>query len=384
MREHWTIDQLRAFSATADRRAFLKGAAALVGGAALAPYFPGSAHAAVGGELKIMAWEGFTLDAELKDWRKKNGVQPSVSIMATQDDVQGKLVGGTPIPLDVAEYNQGYDKFYGDELKITTPLDESKIPNYSRDATFAGFYKTEHWYWNNVLHGVPWVWGLNSLIYNPKIIPSVATYKDLLKPEYAGKIAFGDDTLATWPMIARVAGLGSKYPNLTAAELDQAFEALKPYRDQSKVFAASNGDAINLLVSGEIGALFAGWSGIPTETAKQNVETRYAVPEEGAAMWCDAWFIPTSATNIDTAYAFINESLNPKVQAEVCKAIVGGSVQKASIDMMDNSTRTLFDYANLDEVFKKAPLQGIPPRASDTYATFDQWVEKWSDFKSGF
>ncbi|MBY3381813.1 ABC transporter substrate-binding protein [Rhizobium laguerreae] len=382
MKKHWTLDQINAF--TADRRAFLNGSATLLGSAVLAPYFPGAAQAAIGGELKIMAWEGFTLDAELKDWRERNGIKANVTIISTQDDVQGKFVGGTPISLDVAEYNQGYDKFYGDELKITSPLDAAKIPNYSKEKTFSGFYMTEHWYWNNVLHGIPWIWGLNSLVYNPKVIPSIETYKDLLKPEYKGKLAFGDDTTATWPMIARIAGMGDKYPNLTLEELDQAYKALNPYRDQSKVFSASNGDSINLFVSGEIGALFAGWSGIPTETAKQNVETRYAIPEEGAAMWCDAWFIPPSATNVETAYAFINESLNPKAQAEVCKAIVGGAVQKTAVELMDDATRALFDYDNLDEVFRNAPLQGIPPRASDSYATYDQWVEKWTEFKSGF
>ncbi|MCO6055559.1 extracellular solute-binding protein [Pseudomonas sp. MOB-449] len=385
MKEHWSIEDIKA-AATGNlgRRTFMKGVAGLAAGVALAPLMSNRLFAAVGGELKILAWEGFTLEKELKGWRETSGVKVNAGIMSTQDDVHSRFVGGNPLPLDLAEYNQGYSELYGNDLKIMLPLDESKIPNYRQDSILEGFYRGDKWYWDGKLYGVPWIWGLNSLVYNPKQVPQIASYKDLLSPAFKGKLAFGDDTLATWPMIARVAGFGDKFPNLTAEELDAAFEAMNPYRDQCRVFAASNGDSINLLVSGEISALFCGWSGIPTETVKQGVLTKYAVPAEGAAMWCDAWFMPVSATNPDTAHAFINESISPKVQAEVCKSVIGGTVSKAAIDLMDAETRSYFDYTNLAEVLKKSPLQGIPPFSSDKYATFDMWVQKWTDFKSGF
>ncbi|MBL4929438.1 ABC transporter substrate-binding protein [Fuscibacter oryzae] len=384
MKSHWTTDQIRdAAEGKLSRRRFINGAAALTGGAVLAPMLPGFARAA-GGELSVMAWEGFTMETELKDWLASEGITIKASIIGTQDDVNARLVGSTPVPTDVSEFNQGYNHFYGDELAITTPLDESKLPNYNAEETFAGFYKAPTWFWDGKLHGVPWIWGLNSLVYNPAVVPEPKSYADLLKPEYKDKLAFGDDTLATWPMIARVAGYGDKFPNLTVEELDDAFAQMDPYRAQCRVFAASNGDSINLLVNGEIGALFCGWSGIPNETAKQGVETKYVIPAEGAAMWCDAWFIPTAATNTDLAHAYINATLGAQAQADVCKNVVGGTVQKPAVDKMDDATKGLFDYGNLDAVFASSPLQGIPPRESDEFATYDQWVAKWEEFKLGF
>lgn len=384
MKQHWSTDEIRA-AAGGDfgRRRFLGGAAALTGGAALAPFFPGMARAA-GGELSIMAWEGFTMQTELKDWLASEGITLKASIIGTQDDVNARLVGSTPVPTDVAEFNQGYNHFYGDELGIIAPLDEAKLPNYNAKDTFEGFYKGATWFWDDKLFGVPWIWGLNSLIFNPASVPEPKSYTDLLKPEYKDKLAFCDDTLATWPMIARVAGYGEKFPDLTVDELDDAFAKMDPYRAQSRVFAASNGDAINLLVSGEVGAVFCAWSGIPNETIKQGVETKYTIPAEGAAMWCDAWFIPTSANNPDLAHAFINATLGAQPQADVCKNVVGGTVQKPALDLMDEATRALFDYTDLNKVFESSPLQGIPPRESDSYATYDQWVAKWEEFKLGF
>lgn len=368
-----------------SRRGFLGSSLGLGAGAVLGSWpGPTPARAAVGGDLKIMAWEGFTLENELKAWREKSNVHVDAAIISTQDDVHSKLIGGSPVRLDLAEYSQGFERFYVDELKIVKPVDISRVPNFTAANIQPEFYQAPTWYWNNTYYAIPWVWGLNALVYNPKMTQPIKSYKDLLAPELKGKLTFCDDTIATWPMIARIAGFGPKFPNLTKAEMKTAFEGLGPYRDQCRVFASSNGDTISLFASGEIAACFSVWSGTPVETAKRGVETVYAVPAEGAVMWCDAWFLPISAVNLDAAYAFMNEAVSAKAQAEVCKAVTGGSVNKHAPALMDPATKALFDYSALPDVFKKSPLQGQPPRTSDVYATYDEWTQAWADFKSSF
>ncbi|HEY0292512.1 MAG TPA: hypothetical protein VGC51_09260, partial [Hansschlegelia sp.] len=65
-----------------SRRSFMGSTLALGAGAALGSFTGFSpAKAAVGGDLKIMAWEGFTLENELKAWREKNGVQVDAAII---------------------------------------------------------------------------------------------------------------------------------------------------------------------------------------------------------------------------------------------------------------------------------------------------------------
>ena len=100
-------------------------------------------------------------------------------------------------------------------------------------------------------------------------------------------------------------------------------------------------------------------------------------------MWCDAWFTPISVGNPDTAYGFINEAISPTVQAQMAKAVTAGTVNKNAVALMDPDTRALFDYSDLDAVFKDAPLLGIPPRKSDTLATYSDWVDAWNQFKAG-
>ena len=74
---------------------------------------------------------------------------------------------------------------------------------------------------------------------------------------------------------------------------------------------------------------------------------------------------------------------SPKIQAEVAKAVTAGTVNKNAVALMDADTKALFDYSDLDAVFKNAPLLGIPPRKSDTLATYSDWVDAWNQFKAG-
>lgn len=385
MKTIWTNDEIRAAAqGKPTRRQFLTGTTVAAVGGFLAPWLPGAARADGLGELKILAWEGFAFQEELKDYMAEKGIAQALSTISTQDDVQIRLSGSTPTAIDVTSFNQGYAELYGRVLKIMQPLDTARIPNYNANDIFPEFYQAQPWSMDGQLFGVVMGWGINCVVFNPAKVPEPASYQDLLKPEYAGQIAFVDDSLANWPMFARLTGFGDKYPNVTRDELVQIFEGMKPYREQSKVFAASIGDVINLFVNGEIGVLFSGWSGIPHETGAQGVETKYTLPSEGGAIWSDAFFIPTSATNTDAAYAFIDGMIAPQAQADHARLTLSGTINKAAVPLMDEATRGLFNYDDLAGIFAKSPLPAIPPLASDEFATFDDWVQATADFKIGF
>ncbi|OWV98896.1 hypothetical protein ATY79_19415 [Rhizobium sp. R693] len=359
------------------------GTAAIAAGATLGAWVP-SAEAVVGGNLEVMAWEGYTLEQETAGWRKENNLTMRAAIMSNQDDVTAKIVGSNAVRLDLAEYSNGYNAIYND-LKVLTELDVSKIPNYNKDDIYPPFYQGEMWFWDGKQWAMPWVWGLDTIVVNPEMISfEVKSYEDLLRPEFKGKLAFLDNPLTVWPQIAKVTGYGDKFPNLTTDELKDCFVKLQPYRDQTKVFASSNGDVISLFANGEIAACFCVWSAVPLETAKQNVKTVSIYPKEGGAVWADAWFIPKTAENIESAHAFINEALKPDIQASISKTAVAAAVSKKAPALMDAQTKALFDYDNFDEQFKRLKIYGQPPRTSDKYATYDDWLQIWSDFRAGF
>lgn len=380
MKKIWSTDEILD-TMTMNRRSFLAGSTALAAGAFAGPFFPTAAQAA-GGELQIMAWEGWEPVQELKGWTDKNGVKIEVTAIGNQDDVTAKFNTPSPPSFDAAEYNHGYADLYIDVLKITKPLERSKLSNYSADNLFDVFYDKPTWFRDGKLHGVAYAWGLNTLVYNPKMMEKPTSYTDLLKPELKGKIVIADDTLATWPLAAILAGFKT-FPNLTKDEMAKTFENLQLYRDQARTISLTYGDVVSLMVSGEVAACLTGWTGIPKETAKQGLETAYVIPKEGATTWSDAWFMPPAVDNEEAAHEFINLAISPEVQASVASRNTGGVVSKKAVELLDAETKALFDYSDVEGIFKAAPLIGIPPLESDQYATYQDWVAAWNEFKAG-
>lgn len=367
-----------------NRRGFLGGSAVLAGGAMLAPMFPVSqARAAASGTLKLMAWEGFTLEQELKEWREKNNITVNVTTITSNEDIQAKLVGSSPVALDVCEVTASYGDLWARDLKITTALDRSKLPNYNAENLFPYFYNGKYWVIDNELTALPWIWGMDMPIY-VEGAPPIKSYKDFLRPEYEGKLTMMDGQFGMFDIVARLGGFGDKYPFVTRDDMAASWKALAPWKKQIRTFATSNGDVASLLSSKEILGSFCSWVGITTETAKAGVKSLAVVPEEGGVAWCDAWFIPKTAENIEAAYAFMNQSLDPAIQAQVAKSTACASVSTQSLQHMDEATKAMFDYANIDAALAKAPIRSLPPTSSDEFATYDDWLQGWSDFKSGF
>jgi len=364
------------------RRGLLRMSAGLAGSAVLMRLSSSAAWAAPSGDLQIMAWEGYDLVPELQAWRDANGVNVETTSMTSQDDVHTKFMAGNPPPFDLAEYNQAYANLYIDQLKITTPIDLATVPNFNADNIFEQFLGKAQWERDGKLTGVPWIWGFNTALYNADEISELKSYKDLLAPELKGKIAIVDDSVSMWPVTARVAGLGAKYPNLTRDELATAFAELAKYRDQARMIALNMGDVATALAAGDVVAVLCADPAIIKMTEELGGKLKMAVPEEGVVLWVDAWFVPPSADNVETALAFVNEALSPQAQADICMRLNQAPVSKEAVALMDDAARARIDYDNLAAYFAGG-LPGIPPLESEEFATYDDWISAWQEFKAG-
>lgn len=342
-----------------------------------------SANAEVGGDLQVMAWEGYDMAVELDKWRKENNVTLQSVSIASQDDVHTKFLAGNPPPIDLAEYNQAYSALYIKQMQIVKPIDKSQLKNYNADNLFSVFYEKPTWSSDGKMWGVPYIWGLNTILYNPAKVAKPTSYTDMLKPEFKGKIAIMDDTTSSWPVAARVAGFGDKYPLLTKDELKQAFQEFSKYRSQARLIALNQGDLANFMASGEVIAALCADPSIITQVEAQGTKIEMSIPKEGAVLWVDAWFMPVSADNVETAQAYMDQALDPQVQAKVATAVSQAPVSRKALEFMDEKNRKRFDYDNIEQIFA-AGLPGIPPVEDDgTHATYSDWVTAWQEFKAG-
>ncbi|MEZ5812816.1 MAG: extracellular solute-binding protein [Rhizobiaceae bacterium] len=367
----------------ASRRTFLKTSAYGVAGAFSARMFAGPAFAAPGGELQIMAWEGYDLNKELAAWREATGVSVQTTTMTTQEDVHTKFLAGNPPPIDLAEYNQAYADLYAKELGIIRPLDPAAIPNYNAENMFDVFYEQPAWASEGKLWGAPYVWGINSILYNPALMDKPTSYTDLLDPSLKGKIAIWDETTSFWPITSRLGGFGEKFPNLSKEEMKASFAEMTKYRDQARLIALNMGEMLNFFASGEIAAVLCADPAIIPQARELGVDLQMAIPEEGPIVWVDAWFIPISSDNVETATAFINQSLDPQVQAQIAMAVQQAPVSKKALEFMDAAALERIDYDSIGQIFS-AGLPGIPPaEGSDTVAGYGDWLEAWQAYKAG-
>ena len=371
-----------AVSSTLSRRGVLKLAVGAAGVGVIARLMSTSALAAVAGELQVMAWEGYDLNKELQGWRDERGIVLQSTSITSQDDVHAKFMTGNAAPFDLAEFNQAYSDLYINRLKIVNPIDPAQVPNYNAENLFPVFFNKPTWEFGGKLWGVPWIWGFNTTLFNPQKMQKPTSYKDFLAPELKGKIAIVDDNITTWPVAARVAGFGEKYPNLTKNEVAATFAELTKYRSQARMIALNMGDVASAIASGEIYGVLCADPAIIGMSKDLGVGIEMAIPSEGVVIWVDAWFMPVSCDNPDTAMAYINEAISPETQAKICMTLNQAPVSKKALAFMDEAALKRIDYNNIEGIFASG-LPGIPPLQSTEFATYDDWVVAWQEFKAG-
>jgi spermidine/putrescine-binding protein len=137
-------------------------------------------------------------------------------------------------------------------------------------------------------------------------------------------------------------------------------------------------------VSGDAVACFHGWAAMNTFAADQGVDTiQTNIPEEGSHSFCDSYAIPPTAVNPDAALAWMNQALDPTVNAEAAEYLVGGVTVEASVAMLNKATADLYPYEDLDGLLELAPLAINAPTESDEFVTFPEWNEAFQEIKAG-
>jgi spermidine/putrescine transport system substrate-binding protein len=336
------------------------------------------------GTINFLSWEGYDIPVPaMKAWKKEQGIDVSPTYIGNHDDIQAKIkAGGDAAGYDLITYYQGYEPLYT-QLEILTPLDENKLPNLA--GLFPFWASDEKNFWINTegqRTGVPWTWGSIGLTYDSAKIDEMSSWKDLLDPSLTGKVAVVDDPQGMFALTCKILDLDPgacpKDQLSSVKDLSSQFVA------QSRGISPSFGDMTTKLVSGDAVACYQGWAAMNSFAAAEGVDTiKTNIPEEGSFSFCDSYAIPPTAQNPDAALAWINQALDPKVNAEAAEYLVGGVTVEASVDELDKTTKDLYPYDDLDGLLERAPLFFNTPVESDEYVTFQEWSEAWQEIKAG-
>ena len=385
-----------------DRREFLRrGAALLTIGAtpALLAACGGSSNSGsaaapeASGNIDYLSWEGYDIPDPMKAWKAANSVAVKPTYIGNHDEIQAKIKAGGG-SYDLITYYQGYKPLYT-ELDILTKLDTDKIPNIDglfsvfKEADARNLWIDEDGSWT----GVPWTWGSIGVTWDDAKLPGgLSSWDDLLDPKLKGKVGVINDPLGAFTLTAHI--LGKDPAALPKAEYSEIKDYLTKMVGQAKSVAPSFGDMTNQLVAGDIVACFQGWAymnSLAAGAGNKNVKT--LTPKEGAFSFCDLYAIPSTSDNVDSVHAWINEAIDPVINARAAEYLVAAVTVEKSAELLNADTKALYPYDDLDlgdstgdrlkKLFEAAPFYGMPPSESDEFITFTEMSENWEEIKQG-
>jgi spermidine/putrescine transport system substrate-binding protein len=335
------------------------------------------------GRVDFLSWEGYDIPDPLKSWKQKNNVTVKATYIGNHDEIQTKLkAGGAGAGYDIITYYQGYKPLY-QELDILEPLDEQKLPNLKN--LFPYFASKEGNFWidpDGARTGVPWTWGSIGITIDKRRVKSMPTsWLDLLEPQFTGKVAIPDDPVGQFSLSAHVNGFDPS--KTTKADGEKVFDLLSKMAAQSTGISPSFGDATTKMTAGDADICWQGWAAMNQFAADAGVDTfETAVPKEGSFSFCDAYALPAGADNVDTALSWMNESLDPKVNAEAAVVLVGGVTVADAVAELPKNIAGLYSYDELESLLERSPFYNNPPVESDEFVTFEEVQKRWQEIKA--
>lgn len=185
-------------------------------------------------------------------------------------------------------------------------------------------------------YSVPYMWGSTGLVYNRKYVDAtkLKSWKDLLRPEFKGRLLISDDLRDTLGMALLATGHSSN--STDEAALSEAYEFLRRLKDSVRVFDITS--TKQNLVTEEVYVAMC-WNGDAFVAWEENEDLKFVYPEEGALIWIDSFAIPVKAAHPDNAHKFIDFMLRPDISAQVVEEFRYSPVSEATLELLPAEMR---------------------------------------------
>jgi spermidine/putrescine transport system substrate-binding protein len=338
------------------------------------------------GTIEFISYVAYDLRFPLMNkWRAAQSINMKSTYISDQSDVTTKLSSPAGRGLyNLSSYSAQYGPFYK-KLGILTPLDMSKVPNYSDSMPFfkSGKIWSEYWHFDGQQWGIPFTWGYDSINYDSAKVKPITKTTDFLQPALKNKFAIADDMIGMILMSAQALGIANPRGLFTTSEMNQIVAFLTKMKQNARTIASGFGDIVNLYASGEIVANISGFPGMQVLVAQKGIKTvRSALPEEGSLSYCDTYFIPAGGNDTNSVYAFINECLTPPMQAQEAGYLQAGVTTVKGAAAVAPPNRVYVPYNDVQSLFVKAPLFGLPFSPPAGYVSFSDWNTAWESVKA--
>jgi putrescine transport system substrate-binding protein len=278
-----------------------------------------------GKELNLFIWSDYLAPSTVSDFEKQTGITMHAAYYDSNETLETKLLAGS----------SGYDvvvptaSYFERQIKagVYLTLDKSKLPNWKNMDPQLMSRVAMHDPDN--AHGVIYMWGTNGIGYNEKMVTALMpdapldSWRLVFDPAVAAKIAKCGISVLDSPaeMMRAVLNYLGRDPNSQKPEDVQAAEAtllkIRPF-----IRNINSSEYIEALANGDL-CVAVGYNGDVLQArdrardANKGIDIKYVVPKEGSIIWFDMLAIPKDAPHPESAYAYINYIMEPKVIADI-------------------------------------------------------------------
>ena len=191
----------------------------------------------------------------------------------------------------------------------------------------------------------PWQSGMTGIAYNKKLVANLGlqppkSFKDLLAPQYKGKITFLTemrDTVGLW-MLAE----GEDPSKATYASAKSAFTAIESAAKSGQIRRFTGNDYADDLSNGNVVAAMA-WSGDVVQLEQNNKDLVFIVPEEGGMLWSDNMMVLSTSAHVADADQWIDYVYDPAHAAQITAEVQYISPVKGVADELRKTDPALAD-----------------------------------------
>src|SRR5580692_614935 len=344
----------------------------------------GSANS--GKVLNLYIWSDYLAPNTLSDFEKQTGIKVNASYFDTNETLETKLLAGSS-GFDVVVPTASY---FERQIKagVYATLDKSKLPNLKNMDPQLMERVALHDPGN--AHGIIYMWGSNGIGYNEKMVRALMpdapldSWRLVLDPAVASKVAKCGISVLDSPaeMIRAVYSYLGKDPNSQSpddlAAADAVLTRIRPYirniHSSEYIEALANGDlCIAVAYNGDVMQ-----ARDRAREANKGIEIKYSVPKEGSILWFDMLAVPKDAPDPDSAYAFLNYMMEPKVIADVSNFKRYANANAAAQALV------LPDVKNDPGIYPPPEQrQGLAVQLSDSPDQTRAVTRVWQKFKTG-
>jgi spermidine/putrescine transport system substrate-binding protein len=360
-----------------SRRSFAKGLAGA--GALAAAGLPGR-HAAAKTTITWMGWQGYETPITSGTFLADNDIDFQPTFIGSNEEIITKLQAGGIGNTDLITMYFGYLPLMA-EGGLLEPVDGARISAFGDlIPQFTAQDAIKH---DGNLMGVPWNWGSLPIMYDPSVVTTPpASWFDVMKPEYKGKVAMVDDPLGNLLVWGRPVTGAEQGTLLSKEQLAKVIDFLIEVKTkQARAFFASYGDMADAFARNEVVISTIGWEAVAVWAKGKGKTITYSIPQEGTGMFMDCLCIPKDCPHPDLVYGMINHILSPGPQTQFATEQSAGITNLKAVPSLPEELRTAYNYSDIEGFMKLARLFPVPPTEEGEYATYDDFLEEYERLK---